>query len=194
MDEGGRKVICRRSFLAGLASASLGTALLRKPAIAERRPNVVVFLVDDLGWMDCSLYGSRYYETPNVDRLPSQSVRFTDACSAGPLCTATRASIMTGKHPGCLHSTGASGHVPARPGPLGPEDSPPHQEILSPRCQGFLPLEEYMLARKSGTSLAYPYVFERVPGEIWLTAMQGGARVQFREAGFFKKISPLQKQ
>jgi len=141
-----RRSISRREFMVGLASAGVGAALLGRPAAAERRPNVVVFLVDDLGWMDCTVYGSRYYETPNVERLAAASVRFTNAYSAAPLCTATRASIMTGKYPGRLHITGASGHMPERPGPLLPAQGPPHQEILSPRCQGYLPLEEYTIA------------------------------------------------
>ena len=146
MNGDGRKNISRRNFLAGLASAGLGTALLGRPAAAERRPSVVLFVVDDLGWMDCTVHGSRYYETPNVDRLAAQSMRFTNAYSAAPLCTATRASIMTGKYPGRLHVTGASGHVPARPGPLLPDRGQPYQEVLSPQCQGYLPLDEYTIA------------------------------------------------
>jgi len=138
--------VSRRSFLAGLASAGLGAVALRRPVTAARQPNVVLFLVDDLGWMDTTVYGSRYYETPNVDRLARLSVRFTNAYAAAPLCSATRASIMTGKYPGRLHVTGASGHVPVPEGPLMRETGAPHQEMLLPRCKGRLPLEEHTVA------------------------------------------------
>ena len=48
-------------------------------AAPDKRPNVIVFLVDDMGWMDCEPYGSHYYETPNMSRLAAQSMRFTQA-------------------------------------------------------------------------------------------------------------------
>ncbi|HEY6167167.1 MAG TPA: sulfatase-like hydrolase/transferase, partial [Verrucomicrobiae bacterium] len=46
---------------------------------ADRKPNVIVFLVDDMGWMDCGAYGSKYYETPAIDRFATRAMRFTDA-------------------------------------------------------------------------------------------------------------------
>ncbi len=72
---------------------------------ARRRPNFVFFLVDDLGWTDLGCFGSTFYETPNVDRLASQGMRFTNAYAACPVCSPTRASIMTGKYPARLHTT-----------------------------------------------------------------------------------------
>ena len=66
---------------------------------AERPLNVVFFLVDDLGWSDVGCYGSDFHETPNIDRLADEGVRFTDAYSACHVCSPTRASIMTGKYP-----------------------------------------------------------------------------------------------
>ena len=66
---------------------------------SPRKPNVVFILVDDLGWRDLGCYGSSFYETPNIDLLASQSHRFTNAYSSNPVCSPTRASIMTGKHP-----------------------------------------------------------------------------------------------
>ena len=63
------------------------------------------FLIDDLGWADVGCYGSKFYETPNIDRLASQGMRFTDAYAACPVCSPTRASIMTGKYPARLHLT-----------------------------------------------------------------------------------------
>ncbi|MCI0332181.1 MAG: sulfatase [Planctomycetes bacterium] len=62
-------------------------------------PNVVMFLVDDLGATDLGCFGSRFYETPNLDRLAASGMRFTGAYSACPVCSPTRASIMTGRYP-----------------------------------------------------------------------------------------------
>jgi arylsulfatase A-like enzyme len=68
-------------------------------AKAPARPNVVFFLVDDLGWRDLGCFGSSFYETPNIDRLAATGMKFTQAYAACPVCSPTRASIMTGKYP-----------------------------------------------------------------------------------------------
>ncbi|PQO38187.1 sulfatase [Blastopirellula marina] len=65
----------------------------------ERKPNFVFLLVDDLGWTDIGVYGSSFYETPNVDRLAATGLRFTNAYAACQVCSPTRASIMTGRYP-----------------------------------------------------------------------------------------------
>ena len=69
------------------------------------RPNFIFVLVDDLGWRDLGCYGSEFYETPNLDRLASEGMRFTDAYAACPVCSPTRASIMTGKYPATVGVT-----------------------------------------------------------------------------------------
>lgn len=71
----------------------------------QRHPNVVFFLVDDLGWADLGCYGSTFYRTPNVDALANRGVRFTQAYAACPVCSPTRVSIMTGRHPGRVDIT-----------------------------------------------------------------------------------------
>lgn len=63
------------------------------------RPNIVFFLIDDLGWVDTGVYGSTFYETPHIDRLAAEGARFTQFYSGSPVCSPTRASIMTGKNP-----------------------------------------------------------------------------------------------
>ena len=68
-------------------------------------PNVIFFLVDDLGWSDVGCYGSKFYETPNIDKLANEGVRFTNAYSACHVCSPTRASILTGKYPASLNLT-----------------------------------------------------------------------------------------
>ena len=60
-----------------------------------RQPNVVFFLADDLGQRDLGAYGSTFYETPNLDRLAKDGAKFTDAYAACPVCSPTRASILT---------------------------------------------------------------------------------------------------
>jgi arylsulfatase A-like enzyme len=72
---------------------------------AAERPNFVFFLIDDLGWTDTGVYGSTFYETPNIDRLATEGARFTQFYSASPVCSPTRASIMTGKDPARLNIT-----------------------------------------------------------------------------------------
>jgi len=69
------------------------------------QPNFIFILVDDLGWMDLSCYGSSFYETPNLDLLASEGIRFTNAYAACPVCSPTRASILTGKYPATLGLT-----------------------------------------------------------------------------------------
>ena len=59
---------------------------------AKRPPNVVFFLIDDLGWMDLGCYGSRYYHTPNIDRLSEEGARLTSFYSSAPVCSPSRAS------------------------------------------------------------------------------------------------------
>ena len=68
-------------------------------------PNIIFILIDDLGWRDLSCYGSTFYETPNIDRLAAEGMRFTDAYAACPVCSPTRASILTGRYPAAVGVT-----------------------------------------------------------------------------------------
>ena len=72
---------------------------------AEKLPNFVFFLVDDLGWGDLGCYGSRFHETPNLDTLAGEGMKFTNAYSACTVCSPSRAAIITGRYPGRLHLT-----------------------------------------------------------------------------------------
>ncbi len=71
----------------------------------KKQPNIIFILIDDLGWTDLSSYGSSFYETPNLDRLAAGGMRFTDAYAACPVCSPTRASILSGKYPARLGLT-----------------------------------------------------------------------------------------
>jgi arylsulfatase A-like enzyme len=89
----------------------LSTASMLVPACnvttpkPKKKPNFVFFLVDDLGFKDLGCYGSSFYETPNIDKLARGSMRFTNAYAACPVCSPTRASIMSGKYPARLNLT-----------------------------------------------------------------------------------------
>ncbi len=106
-------------------------------AVETSPPKNVVFIVaDDLGWADLGCYGSDLHETPNIDRLASEGVRFTDAYAASPVCTPTRASFMTGKHPARLNMTIWREAALERG----------RRRLLEPLCLDSLPLKEVTLA------------------------------------------------
>lgn len=79
---------------------------------ATSRPNLVFILADDLGWRDLGCYGSTFFETPNIDRLASRGLRFTQAYAANPLCSPTRSSILTGLYPARIGITTPVCHLP----------------------------------------------------------------------------------
>lgn len=81
--------------------ASCAASRTDAPVVQDstRPPNVVVFVVDDLGWRDVGFMGSDYYETPNIDQLAEESVIFTQAYSASPVCSPSRAALQTGRDP-----------------------------------------------------------------------------------------------
>src|SRR5690242_17974498 len=76
---------------------------------AQRRPNIVFILADDLGWADLACYGNRFNETPNIDRLAKQGTLFTNFYAAAPVCSPTRAAILSGQYPARL---GLTAHIP----------------------------------------------------------------------------------
>lgn len=106
----------RRDFLAGLAASAIPSWA------AASKTNFVFILADDFGWRDLACYGNQYFATPNIDRLASEGARFTNAYAACPVCSPTRASIMTGKYP---VRTGVTDWIPGRPSdPKGPINTP----------------------------------------------------------------------
>src|SRR5699024_10722267 len=77
--------------------------------VAPRQPNVIMVVVDDLGWRDLGCTGSDFYETPHIDALAARGVRFSQAYAAAPNCSPTRASLLTGRAParvGMTHQAG----------------------------------------------------------------------------------------
>lgn len=87
--------------LAVLPACSFGAENSNTPT----QPNIVTILVDDLGWVDAACFGSHFYDTPAIDRLRRQSMRFSSGYAACPVCSPTRASIQTGCYPARLGTT-----------------------------------------------------------------------------------------
>src|SRR5262245_58442405 len=113
-------------LLAALAPLSLHAA----------PPNVVLINADDLGINDLRCYGRKDHETPHLDALAKQGMRFTTAYVAQPICSPSRAALMTGKHPARLHLTT---YIPGR-------TDAKSQKLLHPKMSQQLPLEEKTLA------------------------------------------------
>src|ERR1041384_4207999 len=92
----------RRDLLRLLALLPLmltfGMALCGAAGAAEPKPNIVFILADDLGYTDVACFGSKYYETPSIDRLAESGMRFTSGYSCGSNCQPTRAALMSGQY------------------------------------------------------------------------------------------------
>ena len=108
----------------------------RQTAAQPAPPNIVFILADDLGVNDLAVYGRTEHRTPNLDRLAAEGMRFTAAYVASPICSPSRAAIMTGRSPARLHLTT---FLPGRP-------DTPAQRLLHPVMRQYLPLEERTLA------------------------------------------------
>lgn len=119
-----------------IALTFLLTPWLSIAARAQEKPNIVLILADDLGINDLSCYGRAEQPTPNLDRLAKEGTRFATAYCAQPICSPSRAALMTGKSPARLHLTN---YLPGRP-------DAPSQKLLQPMIAGQLPLEEVTIA------------------------------------------------
>src|SRR5881394_3173507 len=120
-------------FAFALLSALIFTVAAR--AAAPQKPNVVVILADDFGWTDLACYGSDLHETPAIDQLAREGMKFTQNYSACTVCSPTRAALMTGKYPARLHITD---WIPGLP--------PENPRLLVPDWTKYLPLEERTIA------------------------------------------------
>jgi arylsulfatase A-like enzyme len=141
-----------------------------------------------MGWKDVGCNGSTFFETPNIDRLASQGMRFTDGYAACPVCSPTRASILTGRYPARLHLTD---WLPGR-------TDRPSQKLLRPKFRQYLPLEEMTIA-KALKPLGYvsasigkwhlggpPYYPEHHGFDLNVGGTQGGSP----PGGYFKFKTP----
>lgn len=119
--------------LMGLAPVALAAGTAGE---STEKPNVIFFLVDDLGWTDLGCYGSSFYETPNLDRFAAENMRFTSAYAACHVSSPTRASILTGKYPATLNMTD---WLPGR-------KEYPFQRLSNAKVNQHLPYEEITIA------------------------------------------------
>ncbi len=114
---------------------SVQLVLLNSCTHKQTKPNVLFILVDDLGWNDLGCYGSTFYESPNIDKLASSAIKFTDAYAGGSVCSPTRAALMSGKHPARI---GITDWIP------GAGDK--NKKLKTPSILNELPLKEYTMA------------------------------------------------
>jgi arylsulfatase A-like enzyme len=134
--------LSRRQFLGSTATAAATLAVASPAAWAGRlgsrgaKPNIVLILADDLGWMDLSCQGSGYYHTPAIDQLAREGMRFSDAYAAAPVCLPTRASLMTGQCPARLHMTAVFDRDRGK------------RQLLPPKWTNTLALEQRTLAER----------------------------------------------
>jgi arylsulfatase A len=124
--------IDRRSFL----KTALGGLAAASASANTPQWNVVFILMDDLGWHDTGPYGNTFIDTPNLNRFAAESALFTNAYAACPVCSPTRASIMTGKYPARLHLTD---WIPGR-------KQWPYAKLLTPAFKQCLPLSDTTIA------------------------------------------------
>ncbi|MCJ7680120.1 MAG: sulfatase [Candidatus Aminicenantes bacterium] len=135
----------RRDFIKTMGKGAAGLAVfpLIQSCRAPREPlNIVFVLADDLGWTDGGAFGSSFYETPRIDRLCAEGMRFRQAYAACPVCSPTRASIMTGKYPARLSTTDYFG----APQPTTTSPYWRSKPLLPAPYKEYLPLEELTLA------------------------------------------------
>ena len=116
-------------------------------AAKTKKPNILLIVIDDMGWRDLGCYGSDFYKTPNIDKLASEGVRFTEGYAAAPVCSPTRGSIVTGKYPARTRLTDWI-----------PGSRHPKKPLLIPKWQRWLPGEEVTIGelfQKNGYHTAW---------------------------------------
>ncbi len=145
----------RREFLkiattCAAAAALPGCSSPNAASASNKQTNIILIMIDDLGWMDLHCQGNDRLDTPNIDRLASQGMRFTDAYAAAPVCSPTRAAIMTGQSPARLRITN---HLPDRE-----QFQPDDAKLRSAQMLEHLPLQHVTLAERlkgAGYSTAF---------------------------------------
>ncbi|MBN1816276.1 MAG: sulfatase [Sedimentisphaerales bacterium] len=149
----------RRNFLKMLGGGAAAVVMSSFPpdvcaSSKKRKPNVILILVDDMGWTDAACYGSQCYHTPQMDRLCREGMKFTDAYAACAVCSPTRAAVMTGRYPARLGITDwivsrfQGGTIPAdKKNPEGYDFAGrPDMPLLTPRNALWMEREEITIA------------------------------------------------
>ena len=128
--------VCAASVTTLIAMALVFPASAHPDRSGAERTNVIFLLLDDMGYADVGAYGNTYHRTPNINRLATEGIRFTDAYAAAPNCSPTRASILTGKWPA---RTGVTQYLPG--------NVLPHARMLQAELPLGLPLNETVVAQ-----------------------------------------------
>ena len=132
------------------------TALCASPVSAKekaggKKPNILFVLIDDMGWMDLGCQGNANLHTPHIDAFAKQGMRFTDAYAAAPVCSPTRAALMTGQSPARLRITN---HLPHQD-----RFTPKGSKLLPAEMLDHLPLEHVTLAERLRDEAGYATAF-----------------------------------
>lgn len=136
------KIMCIRLLTLAILFAVFAVDTRGQEAPArEKTPNIILIMADDLGWKDLNCYGNEKLDTPNLDRLAQQGMLFTDAYAASPVCTPTRAALMTGESPARLNITNHAGGHP-------PNFQKDGCDLITPIWQRHLPLERVTVAEQ----------------------------------------------
>ncbi len=131
------KIVNWKNVFFCLVLISILSCKPNKDAEISKQPNIVMIVADDLGWYDLSCYGNNFIETPNLDQLAKEGIKFTDAYAAAPLCSPSRASLMTGLHPIRVNITE---HI------HGNHPAGPNQKLRTPPVDQRLNLEHKTIA------------------------------------------------
>ena len=167
------------------------TALPRVAVAQQEPPNIILILIDDMGWRDLGCTGSDFYQTPYIDELARGGMKFTQAYAAACICSPTRASIMTGQHPARL---GLTDWLPGR-------RDMPSQKLLRPPLTTHLPqssitLAEALQKRGYATALIGKWHLgggEHGPEHNGFSVNIGGTQAGSPPGGYFKFNTPTLK-
>lgn len=172
----------------GFAAATPLALIMAQGCSEAKKPNIVFILADDLGYSDLGCYGSTFYETPNLDRLAKQGVRFSDSYAACPVSSPTRASIMTGKYP---VRTGITDWIPGR---QATNSGSPEDKLLALPFNLKLDLEEVTIAeilKKHGYTTMISGKWHLGEDSLYWPENQG---FDFNAGGFSKGAPVLNKK
>ena len=126
-----KKFVANVTVFTLLCSACLGLAAQE----SSKRPNIVLIFIDDMGWKDVGCYGNDFIETPNIDRLASDGMRFTDFYAAGAVCSPTRCAVQSGQNQARI---GITAHIPGHWRPF--------ERVITPQTTMALPLDTVTIA------------------------------------------------
>ncbi|MBT6848881.1 MAG: sulfatase-like hydrolase/transferase, partial [Planctomycetaceae bacterium] len=125
-------------FMLGLSATS---------SVLSAKPNIILIFIDDLGWKDIGCYGNDFVETPRIDQLAAEGLRFTDFYAAGAVCSPTRCAVQSGQNQARI---GITAHIPGHWRPF--------ERVITPQTTMALPLETVTIAEtltRSGYQSAY---------------------------------------